>query len=85
MERLDQIEPWRAATDRQLYYWVGVDSGRAISFAKKFRFRSTGSRQRHLMNRLHQRRKYRLIAGDNSLARSAGAAGSIGGRISGRE
>jgi hypothetical protein len=35
MERLDQIEPWRAATDRQLYYWVGVDSGRAISFAKK--------------------------------------------------
>jgi hypothetical protein len=37
MERLDQIEPWRAATDRQLYYWVGVDSGRAISFAKKFR------------------------------------------------
>jgi GNAT superfamily N-acetyltransferase len=30
---------------RQLYYWVGVDNGRAIGFAKNFGFRSTGSRR----------------------------------------
>lgn len=30
---------------RQLYYWVGVDNGRAVGFAKNFGFRSTGSRR----------------------------------------
>ncbi len=32
--------------------------GRAIGFAKKFGFRSTGSLRRRLMNRHHQRRRY---------------------------
>jgi hypothetical protein len=39
------------------YYWA-IDNGRAIGFAKKFGFRSTGSRRRRLMNRRHQRRRY---------------------------
>jgi GNAT superfamily N-acetyltransferase len=30
---------------QQLYYWVGIDNGRAIGFAKNFGFRSTGSRR----------------------------------------
>jgi GNAT superfamily N-acetyltransferase len=30
---------------RELYYWVGVDNGRAIGFAKNFGFRSTDSRR----------------------------------------
>ena len=30
---------------RQLYYWVGIDNGRAIGFAKNFGFRSTGARR----------------------------------------
>src|SRR5688500_17282784 len=30
---------------RQLYYWVGIDNGRAVGFAKNFGFRSTGSRR----------------------------------------
>jgi GNAT superfamily N-acetyltransferase len=35
----------RRVGHQQLYYWVGVDNGRAIGFAKNFGFRSTGSRR----------------------------------------
>jgi hypothetical protein len=53
-----QPRPWRAAMAIGSCTTGGIDNGRAIGFAKKFGFRSTGFRRRRLMNRHHQRRRY---------------------------